>query len=392
MRRKDFIYAGFTGGLGVLCSVLYVKFISNKPVISNDDKSQIINANDSKFKGVYKNTEPDVVGVHGAISNQTGNYPPPLDKSRWFWAGEVTRSYVWGNKAQSGSPYLTDHGLGHVINGQGRYNGQSYASVPILIHTPDLLQWDDYSRPVLEYSDWQLKGWRNASVFGRDKWGRVSPYALVYDDINRQFVLYFQSRQELRNGPPGIRSVGLATSPDMMNWQHQEQVWYTIDDWLNDFPGYVRASEKSLVYRESYPWVVAAWKHKNYFYIIVNGLRSAENGLTSVRKVLRSEHATHSFEPYPMDETGMMPYAAPVEYDGIWYLPWRDSTHVGVYTAGRLEGPYENFTPLFEIHPPYSEISRSQGFNLFRWNGKWCITYHVNPAGKNGVFMWGMET
>lgn len=55
-------------------------------------------------------------------------------------------------------------------------------------------------------------------------WGRISPHGLIFDVENREYVMYFQSRQELSEDPVGIRSVGLATSKDMINWKHQENV------------------------------------------------------------------------------------------------------------------------------------------------------------------------
>ena len=344
-----------------------------------------------QFKGVSAEVEDDVAGIAGAISHHTGNHPPPLDGSRWEWKGEVTGDDVWGRKVESGAPYLTSSGIGHIVNGQGRYNGQSYASIPLLLGTNDLNSWDSYPRPVLEYADWQLEGWANTIASGGNKWGRVSPHALVYDDENSQFVLYFQSRQELHNGPPGIRSVGLATSKDMINWTHQDEVWYTVDDWIDDFSELLDESDHSSLYSASYPRVVGAWKHDGYYYIIMNGNKSTGQGISSTRRIMRSKHATRGFKPYPIDRSGMVPYAPPVEYGGTWYLPWRIGSKVGIYTSERLEGPYEDFVELFELHPPYPGRERASGFNLFRWNGKWCITYYLRPPGERGVHMWGME-
>lgn len=389
MKRTEFLKNGIVSVTGLIL----VKNID--PIIKWENRiAKIIEAsylNIDKWKGIHKKVDDDIVGIAGAISNQTGKFPPPLDADKWTWSGMVTNSSVWGSKVQSGPPYLCKGGLGHLIQGQGRFNGMTYASIPLLFYTSDLKSWESYKQPIIEYSQWQLDGWRNSLHADRSKWGRISPHALVFDDENREFVMYFQSRQELRNGPPGIRNVGVATSKNMIDWNHHDEVWYTVEDWVSDYPGLIHNNDLRSIYSESFPWVVGAWKHNGWYYIIMNGRRSGKNGLSSIRKIMRSRSANYEFEPYEISDFGMFPYAVPIEYDGTWYLPWRRSNSVGLYISDRLEGPYRDFVTLFPSHLGLDEAARVQGFNFFRWEGKWCITYHVNPKGGRPMMMWGME-
>lgn len=166
-----------------------------------------------------------------------------------------------------------------------------------------------------------------------------------------------------------------------------------MDDYVNDHP---KVTEEYLedeypyhpyptyeLYKKSFPWVVGAWKHEDYYYILMAGY---------LKSLMRSKHAQHGFEKVEQNLSGRDPYARMTYWNGKWYWPWRNSTHVGVYIADEMTGPWNDFYPLFPAHPHFiEERDRLIGLNLFKWNGKWTIMYYARPKDEYGMLLWGRE-
>ncbi len=311
-------------------------------------------------------------GERGLIGSGQGGpqktVRPPMSPDAWVKAeGYVfDLDQVWGLRIKPRGVFQIPGGVGLLYNSRppaGFDAPEGFASQQTgsLAFSRNLLDWHDYpGNPVLhEVQDWQGSQ-------------RAMPRAMLYDETNEQWVVYFG---DSHGDYPGIRAGGTAFSKDLVTWHYAPGPTITIDDYVNAVPERIEASREELdAEGRIYPsWAIY---HEGRYYLNVTGTNRTGENRSYGSILLVSDEPTGPFEYVEDFQGDFMPGTRPVYSDGTWYAvfssSWDGQPGFGLAYADDLLGPYE-MNPLNPIITV--ETTTRARPQLFRYDGTWAILF-----------------
>ena len=293
---------------------------------------------------------------------------PPMSPSAWHKADGYVFDLdeAWGLRIKPRGVFQIPGGVGLLYNSRppaGFEAPEGFASQQTgsLAFSRNLLDWHDYpGNPVLyEVQDWQGSQ-------------RAMPRAMLYDEKNEQWVVYFG---DSGGDYPGIRAGGTAYSHDLVHWRYAPGPTITIDDYVRAVPERIEATPEELAEEgRIYPsWAIY---HEGKYYLNVSGTKRTGENRSYGSIMMVSDEPAGPFE-YVDDFRGdFMPRTRPVYSDGTWYTvfsgSWDGQPGFGLAYAEDLLGPYE-LNPLNPIITV--ETTTRARPQLFRYDGTWAILF-----------------
>ncbi len=308
-----------------------------------------------------------LIGPGQGGPDQTGH--PPLNPESWHkLEGDVmSLDEAWGLRIKPRGVFQVPGGIGLLYNSkppdpsEAGERGIARQQTGSLAFSRNLVDWEDYpGNPVLyEVQDWQ----------GSD---RAMPRAMLYDEPNEQWVVYFGDSM---GDYPGIRAVGTAYSTDLVNWTYEPGPTLTIDDYAEAVPERIEATPEEL---EAEGRVYASWAiyHEGTYYMQISGSDRTGEDRTYGRVILAASDPAGPFERYEGFEGDFIPDTRPVYWDGVWYTvfpgQWDGERGFGLAMAPDLMGPYEESAknPIFTV-----ETTTRARPQLIRYDGVWAVLY-----------------
>ena len=293
---------------------------------------------------------------------------PPLKPEAWHKADGYVFDLdeVWGLRIKPRGVFQIPGGVGLLYNSRppaGFEAPKGFASQQTgsLAFSRNLVDWYDYpGNPVL----YELQDWQGSQ--------RVMPRAMLYDERNEQWVVYFGDA----NGDyPGIRAGGTAYSYDLVTWRYEPGPTITIHDYVNAVPDRIEATDEEI---EKDGRIYPTWAiyHEGRYYLRVSGTNRTGQNRSSGSVMLVSDAPGGPFE-YAGDFRGdFIPGSRPVYSDGKWYTVfsgnWDGQPGFGLAYADDLLGPYETNPQNPIITVETTTRARPQ---LFRYDGTWAILF-----------------
>jgi len=315
---------------------------------------------------------PAAGGERGLIGpGQGGPNPtvaPPMNPASWHAAeGYVFElDQVWGLRIKPRGVFQIPGGIGLIYNSRPPADfeapeGFAAQQTGSLAFSRNLVDWHDFpGNPVLhEVQDWQGSQ-------------RAMPRAMLFDEKNEQWVVYFGDSD---GNYPGIRAGGTAFSRDLVNWQYAPGPTITVDDYVNAVPERIEATAEELATEgRIYPsWAIF---HEGRYFLNASGTNVTGENRRYGSIMLVSDEPAGPFE-YAGDFKGnLMPESPPVYSDGRWYTVytgyWDGQPGLGLAHAADLLGPYEAnpHNPILAVET----IVRARP-QLFRYDGTWAILF-----------------
>ncbi len=339
-------------------------------------------AHDVKFTG-------NPGGQEGPPS-ETG---PPLDPESWHVVpGDVLgEGNFWGYRVNARTTFRIPGGLGLFYSshpGPVLQNDPDWRAIQAdlgyttgpsgsLAFTRDLITWNDHpDNPVLNEVK---RSWQTPY--------RVHVRDLYFDPEHNRWVSYFGNI--CGEDVPGIRSVGVAYSYDLVHWEYADGPLFTIEDYAALVPDQIRATPEEL---HEHGRVYANWGmyFDGRYYLTLIGTETvgyraddAQEGAGEFRSlesgsiVLAGESPEGPFE-YLRDigRNQIPPGSKPVYWDGKWYTvfagSWDGQPGLGLAWSDHLFGEY-NMNP----QNPVVTLESTQRTNpiLFEYDGTWVILF-----------------
>ncbi len=270
---------------------------------------------------------------------------------------------AWGRRIKPRGIFRVPGGVGLLYNSKppvGYTDGATHQTGS-LAFSQNLLDWRDYpDNPIL----YEVQEWQGTS--------RAMPRAMLYDETNEQWVVYFCDA----NGDyPGIRAVGAAFSNDLRHWSYEPGPILTIDDFVAAVPEKIHATDNELK-QEGRVYANWAIYHEGRCYMHVSGSTRTGEGRTYSSILMVSDTPAGPFRRYEALQGDFLPSTRPVYWKGRWYAVytgnWDGQLGLGLASAEALTGPYETNprNPIVEL----DTISRARP-QLFRYDGVWAILY-----------------
>ena len=313
----------------------------------------------------------------GAI-NPGSNSHPPLKPESWHkLEGDVMAlDEAWGRRIKPRGVFEVPGGIGLLYNSKPPDTREA-AEMGIATHqtgslafTNNLVDWVDYSgNPVMR----DVQEWQGSA--------RAMPRAVLYDEPNEQWVVYFG---DAGGDYEGIRAVGTSYSSDLVNWTADPEPTMTIVDYANMVSDHHDLTAEEIIERGR---VYATWAiyHGGKYYLRASAF------------MFVSDNPGGPFELFEGFQGDLFPSTRPVYWDGVWYTvfpgEWDGQHGFGLAWADDLMGPYTRNpqNPIFTVET--TTRSRPQ---LLRYGGIWAVLYchqhntdnmpmrlavsHINPA------------
>ena len=316
---------------------------------------------------------PKVYGFVGPGHGGPGSMSePPFNPNAWHKVeGDVLSiDDVWGRRVKPRGVFEIPGGVGVMYNSKppGGYEDGARDQTGSLAFSRNLVEWKDYpGNPVM----YEVQEWQGSY--------RAMPRGMMYDEANKQWVVYFG---DSHGDYPGIRAVGTAYSTDLVNWTYEDGPTITIDDYVAAVPERIEATEQEQadegrVYAE---WAI---NHKGRYYVRVSGTNVTGENRRYGSLLLAADAPGGPFSHFEEFEGDLIPETRPVYWEGKWYTAitstWDGQAGIGLAVADDLMGPYEENpeNPIF----PIETTSRTRP-QLFRYGGVWavlyCHTYDLN--------------
>ncbi len=290
---------------------------------------------------------------------------PPFNPAAWHKVeGDVLSiDDVWGRRVKPRGVFEIPGGVGVLYNSKPPegYEDGARDQTGSLAFSRNLVDWEDYAgNPVLyEVQDWQ-------GSF------RAMPRAMMYDEANKQWVVYFG---DSHGDYPGIRGLGTAYSTDLVNWTYEDGPTITIADYAAAVPERIEATDEELA-EEGRVYAEWAIHYEGRYYIRVSGTNRTGENRRSSAVVLVSDSPGGPFDEVEEFDGDLIPQTRPVYWEGKWYTAitrtWDDTAGIGLAVSDDLMGPYEENpeNPIFTIET--TSRARPQ---LFRYGGVWAVLY-----------------
>jgi len=316
---------------------------------------------------------------------------PPRSPDAWH---KVERNVLdsrraWGRRFKPRAVFQIPGGIGVLYNSvppRGFRAPRGFASgqTSSLAFSRNLLDWHDYpGNPVMH----QLADWQGTR--------RAMPRAMLYDQKNEQWVVYFVDHT---GKYPGIRAAGTAYSTDLVNWRPSTAPTITVDDYLRAVPEprHVKATVEQLR-REGCIYPSWAMYHDGRYYVQIQILGRRRRPITDAQRAVELLVADEPGGPFEYVECrgDFIPRQRPVYSGGRWYTVFAGNLVDGEFIVPNgldipdsqpgfglawsddLLGPYETNPHNPIITTNSAQRTRPQ---LFRYNGTWAILFGEGPA------------
>uniref|UniRef100_UPI003A849287 hypothetical protein n=1 Tax=Marinospirillum sp. TaxID=2183934 RepID=UPI003A849287 len=229
--------------------------------------------------------------------------------------------------------------------------------------------------------DWSFEDYPDNTVLDRPQlnWqgtNRVNPYALVWHPHHE---VYYSFYGDFAPGGdcdkyPGRRALGLASSPDMINW-----TYLTVDAPL------MHVESLHEIIPEAFPntdfcrsgrlYAHGAFWHNDQIYLAVGG---SINGV-NYEAVIRSREPMEYWKPVSSSPGRPMS----VHVEGKWYRVQNtrdphdpNKRAIALAVSDNLQEPGENHYLFGTDHNASAGVSRQ----LFKWKGVWYIAYRQDDG------------
>lgn len=330
---------------------------------------------------------PDTTARSGGHEGPPVTSGPPMNPASWHKAPGLVLSEedVWGNRINARTTFAVPGGMGLLYSshpGRAKQTDAEWRDAQIaqgltigpsgsLAFTRNLVDWHDFpGNPVLNETqrEWQTP----ARVHTRD---------LLYDPVGERWVAYFGNI--CGRDVPGIRTLGVAYSTDLVTWEYADGPLLTIADYAAAVPHRIEASADEL---HEHGRIYLGWAiyYDNRFYLTISGTETVgeteEEGVRSTstgRIVMVGDSPEGPFEYVEdIDADNLLPGAKPVYWGGKWYSvfagTWDGQPGFGLAWADNLFG---------EVHlnprNPIITVKSTQRSNpiLFYHEGVWGVLF-----------------
>ncbi len=304
---------------------------------------------------------------------------PPMSPGAWQkLAGNVLDSQRgWGRRFKprgmfpvAPGEFETPGGIGVLYNsvppaGFQAPPGFAASQTGSLAFSQNLLDWHDYpDNPVM----YKLADWQGSQ--------RAMPRAMLYDEKNSQWVVYFV---DLVGHYPGIRAIGAAYSTDLINWRPSEQPMLTVHDYVRAVPDWIEATDEEID-REGRVYSSWAIYHEGRYYLQVQGTNRTGSNRTYGTIILVADEPEGPWRRAADFRGDFTPQQRPVYAEGRWYTVftgrWDDQLGFGLAWSENLLGPYERNPENPIISTDMTTRARPQ---LFQYRGVWAILFARGP-------------
>ncbi len=326
---------------------------------------------------------------------------PPMEPEAWYkLPGDVLgEDDIWGNRANARTIFEFPGGMGLLYSS---HPGPELRSIPgwteeqlknglttgpsgSLAYTFDLFNWHDHPKnPVLNETK---RSWQTPA--------RVHTRDMFYDPVNNRWVAYFGNIPG-SNDIPGIRTVGVAYSEDLINWEYADGPILTIEDYAAMVPERVEATEEEL-HEHGRVYLLWGMYFEGRYYFSLSGTETVGRrpddanedagvvrSLSTGRILLVADSPEGPFEHVSeIDEDHIPPGPnKPVYINGKWYTVftdiWDDQPGFGLAWSDELFGTYTRNpdNPIIIVET----IQRSHPL-LFHYNGVWGVLF-----SRGGIF------
>ncbi len=305
--------------------------------------------------GMIGQSNAGMIGT-GDISPGSNSHPPLKPESWHKLEGDVMAlDEAWGRRIKPRGIFEVPGGIGLLYNSKPP-NPQEAAEQGIASHqtgslafTRNLVDWIDYpGNPVMR----DVQVWQGSA--------RAMPRAVLYDQPNEQWVVYFG---DAGGDYEGIRAIGASYSSDLVNWTSDPAPTMTVVDYANMVADDSDETAEEIIERGR---VYATWAiyHEGKYYLRASAF------------MFVSDNPGGPFELYSGFEGDLFPSTRPVYWDGTWYTvfpgEWDGQRGFGLAWSDNLMGPYTRnpHNPIFTVET--TTRSRPQ---LFRYGGTWAVLY-----------------
>lgn len=327
-------------------------------------------------------------GLPGGHEGPPASAGPPENPAAWHKLPGVVlgEDDVWGNRINARTTFaLPGGGMGLLYSSHpGRANqtdadwrasqieqGLTIGPSGSLAFTRNLVDWRDYpGNPVLNETqcDWQTP----ARVHTRD---------MLYDPVNERWVAYFGNI--CGDDVPGIRTLGVAYSTDLIHWEYADGPLLTVADYAAAVPDRIEASEEEL-HEHGRIYLGWAMHYGGRYYLTISGTETVgeteAEGVRSTstgRIVMRADSPEGPFEyADDIDADAILPGSKPVYWAGRWYSvftgSWDGQPGFGLAWSESLFGEVHR-NPANPIIPVES-TQRSNPI-LFCHEGVWGVLF-----------------
>lgn len=318
---------------------------------------------------------------------------PPMNPESWHVVPEdvLGEGDFWGYRVNARTTFRIPGGLGLFYSSHpGPYlrndpewraiqtdKGNTLGPAGGLAFTHDLITWHDHpDNPILNEVK---RSWQTPH--------RVHVRDLFYDPQHNRWVSYFGNI--CGDDTPGIRSVGVAYSNDLVHWDYADGPLLTIEDFAKIVPDQVEASPEEL-YEAGRVYANWGMYLDGRYYLTVSGTLTvgyrsddaledagAFRSLSTGSIVLVADSPEGPFEHVPeIGPDQLPPGSKPVYWDGKWYTVfagnWDGQPGIGLAWSDQLFGEY-----IINPENPVVALESIQRINpiLFEYDGTWVILY-----------------
>ncbi len=312
---------------------------------------------------------------------------PPMDPGAWHKVPGLIldEGDIWGNRVNARTTFTVPGGMGLLYSshpGRDKQTDSEWRNAQIeqglttgpsgsIAFTRDLLNWYDHpANPVLNETQ---RSWQTPA--------RVHTRDMLYDPVGNRWVVYFGNI--CGDDVPGIRTLGVAYSRDLVNWEYADGPLLTIEDYARWVPERIEATEEEL-YEHGRIYLGWAMHHDGRFYMTLSGTETVgeteHEGIRSTstgRVVLAADTPEGPFEHIEeLDANNVLPGTKPVYWNGRWYSvfagSWDDQPGFGLAWSNELFGPFEENpdNPIFTV-----ETTQRSNPILFHYQGVWGVLF-----------------
>ncbi len=314
---------------------------------------------------------------------------PPMDPEAWRKIpGEVLGgdgAPIWGNRVNARTTFKVPGGLGLLYSshpGRDKQTDSDWRDAQAekglttgpsgsIAYTRDLINWHDYpGNPVLNEIQ---RSWQTPH--------RVHTRDMLYDPEESRWAVYFGNI--CGDDVPGIRTLGVTYSRDLVNWEYADGPLLTIADYAEMVPERIEATEEEL-HEHGRIYLGWAMRYDGRYYLTLSGTETVgeteEEGVRSTstgRVVLASDSPEGPFEHVSdVDADNILPGSKPVYWNGKWYSvfagSWDGQPGFGLAWSEDLFGPYEENpkNPIFTV-----ESTQRSNPILFHYDGVWGVFF-----------------
>ncbi len=333
-------------------------------------------------------------GLPGGHEGPPATAGPPMDPGSWHKVPHdvLHEENIYGHRVNARTTFKMPGGMGLLYSSHPREHkredpnwirkqlNQGLVTGPMgsLAYTRDLFNWTDYpGNPVLNETQ---RPWQTSD--------RIHTRDMLYDPENNRWAAYFGNM--CGDNMPGVRSVGVAYSKDLVNWEYADGPILNIEDFASMIPERIEATEAELYEhgRVYLRWVIY---HNGRYYFVISGTlavgptptadeHTEAGGIRAISSgsiALVSDSPEGPFELLSeVKEDQILPGSKPVYWNGKWYSvfsgTWNNQPGFGLDWSDDLFGTYTR-----NPDNPIITVQTTQRSNpiLFHHEGVWGVLF-----------------